>query len=321
MKRIVLFDTSVASSNLGDQIIMDAARKVLAKSFPDAFFLSIQTHDSISRASYKLLQGSQLAIICGTNLLSSNMNIYNQWKVNLFDTAFVKGVILLGVGWWQYQPSPNLYTRLLLKRLLANRRLHSVRDDYTKKQLEAVGITNVVNTACPTMWSLTPEHCRTITSTKAASVVVTLTEYNQKPEFDKPFVQLLRKLYNRIYFWPQQPGDFSYMKLIADHDVHFVPPTIDALDRVLEEEDVDYVGTRLHAGIRALQKRKRSLILAVDNRAKEIAADTNLPVLPREDLSSIESRLTGPIVPDIRLPTAAIQRWTKQITAEIETVT
>lgn len=48
--------------------------------------------------------------------------------------------------------------------------------------------------------------------------------------------------------------------------------------------DIDYVGTRLHGKIRVLNREKRAIILAVDNRAIEIANDTALPVVRREDI-------------------------------------
>jgi hypothetical protein len=43
--------------------------------------------------------------------------------------------------------------------------------------------------------------------------------------------------------------------------------------------DVDFVGARLHGGIRALQRGRRTLTIALDNRAREIAGDTGMPVV------------------------------------------
>ena len=69
----------------------------------------------------------------------------------------------------------------LLKILLSKTYLHSVRDEYTKDMLERIGIKNVINTGCPTMWSLTEEHCKQIPIKKSNSVVFTITDYNKKP--------------------------------------------------------------------------------------------------------------------------------------------
>ena len=38
-----------------------------------------------------------------------------------------------------------------------------------------MGIQNVLNTGCPTMWRLTPEYCATIPTQKAKNVVFTLS--------------------------------------------------------------------------------------------------------------------------------------------------
>ena len=60
-------------------------------------------------------------------------------------------------------------------------------------------INNVINTACPTMWKLTEEHCVQIPQGKAESVLVTFTEYNQNPSLDKQLVELLKQEYKLIY--------------------------------------------------------------------------------------------------------------------------
>ena len=57
----------------------------------------------------------------------------------------------------------------------------------------------------------------------------------------------------------------------------------------------------------------RSLILAVDNRASEIAKDTNLPVLPRGgNLDVLEEQICSAWETQIDLPTTAIRQWKNQ---------
>ena len=41
----------------------------------------------------------------------------------------------------------------------------------TKKRLNSIGIENVLNTACPTMWSLTPSRQLEISSKRSKNVV------------------------------------------------------------------------------------------------------------------------------------------------------
>ena len=64
-------------------------------------------------------------------------------------------------------------------------------------------------------------------------------------------------------------------------NVIIIPRDLEAYERRLIQGNVDYVGTRLHAGIFALNHKVRSIIVAVDNRAIEIAKDTNLPIVRR----------------------------------------
>jgi polysaccharide pyruvyl transferase WcaK-like protein len=315
VKTVSILDTSVCSSNLGDQIIMDSVNKILDGLFENALFIPIQTHDAISKKSHEFLNKSDLIFAGGTNLLSSNMGTirnFRPWEVTLWDSFFIKDIILMGVGWWQYQKRPDLYTKVLYNRLLSKKYFHSVRDSYTEKQLNSIGITNVINTACPTMWSLTEEHCAKIPQKRSDSVLVTFTEYNQRKNVDVGLIELLKQEYREIYFWTQQPKDYNHMREIAGDDVIYLSPSLKALDQMLSNHQVDYIGTRLHAGIRALQHFRRSLILAVDNRASEISKDTNLPVISRDDFDGIRNWINSDYETKIRIPLDNINRWKAQ---------
>ena len=59
-------------------------------------------------------------------------------------------------------------------------------------------------------------------------------------------------------------------------NLEIISPNLRSFDFILENEDIDYVGTRLHAGIRAVQKSVRTFIVTIDNRAKEISKDIYL---------------------------------------------
>lgn len=75
---------------------------------------------------------------------------------------------------------------------------------------------------------------------------------------------------------------------------------------------IDYVGTQLHAGIRALQKKRRSVILGVDNRADEKAKSYNLNVVNRKGFSQITAAITSPLEVDIKLPLDNIAKFKNQ---------
>jgi len=315
MKKITIFDTSILTENMGDFIIMDAVNRELNKIFEsDMIFYSL-THDEISKGTYKLNEISEYSFIGGTNLLSSNMNRYNQWKINLYDSIHLKNIILMGVGWWQYQGKPNLYTRYLLKSVLSNTVLHSVRDSYTENMLHNIGIKNVVNTGCMTMWSLTKEHCSRIPKKKSGNVVFTLTDYNKDIGNDQKLIDILGANYKNIYFWPQGSGDLEYIQsLEGTNHLKIIGGNLPSYDRLLNDDSIaiDFVGTRLHAGIRALQNMRRSIVIGIDNRAEEKSKDFNLKVLPRNEVGSLAEVINSEFVTDIKLNVKNINVWKSQ---------
>lgn len=312
--KLAVFEPRISSENIGDNIIQEHCTSILKDIFGGSMFISMPTRSKLTKPNYRHIKSSNYSFVCGTNLLASNMRKRKQWNINLRDTFYVNNAVLFGVGWWQYQQLPDMYTRLLLTRVLSDSLLHSVRDSYTEKQLRAAGMNNVINTACPTMWGLTPEFCKTIPQTKAKNVVTTLTNYNKNPNSDQAFLNTLLNNYEKVYVWLQAIEDYSYTKSIIKHPrLHFVGPTLSEYDVLLNHNDIEYVGTRLHGGIRALNKGKRSIILAVDNRATEIAKDTNLVVLQRNDAPvTIESIINSKFETKIKLPVENIKKWKSQ---------
>ena len=92
-----------------------------------------------------------------------------------------------------------------------------------------------------------------------------------------------------------------------------VQSDLQSFDAVLEQADLDYVGTRLHAGIRALNKGRRSLIVSIDNRAECIHADTGLPIICRKDISQkLGKRIEEEIHSEITMPKSNISQWMEQ---------
>src|SRR5690606_4652418 len=133
----------------------------------------------------------------------------------------------------------------------------SVRDEYTKQKLEGIGFDNVLNTACLTMWGLTENKCEQIAREKARksrSVVYTLTDYDANHRLDFLSIKILLESYEEVFIWMQGSRDWSYFKQLVDresaffrkhkHAIKIVPPVLSIYDDLLEEGDVDYVGTR-----------------------------------------------------------------------------
>ncbi|MEY3691963.1 MAG: hypothetical protein RLZZ388_134, partial [Bacillota bacterium] len=252
--------------------------------------------------------------VCGSNLIRGKMNrIIKLWDINLRSASIVSPLILVGVGWWKKGDLPNQYSKLLYNRLLDKKMLHSVRDNYTLRQFNEMGFKNILNTACPTMWKLTKDHCKDIPKTKALDVVTTLTDYDKNPVADQQMLNILSKKYRKVYLWLQGVNDFNYANLLSlPTNLELINPNLEDYDAILNQQDIEYVGTRLHAGIRALQKKKRTIILAVDHRALEKKKDFQLTVLDRNDIHLLEGMIDDRFKTDIQLPIDSIQAWKNQ---------
>lgn len=315
MNKVVIFDTAMVSENKGDDIIMESCNNIIDEMFPDSMILRLPTHNKLSREAYRISKNADYEIVCGTNLLSGTFSPwFRTWEIGLKDTRYFQNVCLMGVGWWKYQDKNTAYAIKLWNKLLSKDLLHSVRDSYTEQKMRAMGFSNVINTSCPTMWKLTPEFCRRIPCEKKNKVITTLTCYHPDVEKDRKFISILLTEYQEVYFWIQNTDDYLYLKNVGLTDrVSIIPPSLNALDCALRDDDVEYCGTRLHAGIRALNAGKRSIIIANDNRAKEIARDTGLKIV---EIDKIEEKLAGEInstfSTQIKLPMENIIRWKGQ---------
>ena len=108
------------------------------------------------------------------------------------------------------------YTKDFWNYVLDKNVLHSVRDKLTKIKLAEMGITNVINTGCPTMWRLTETFCNSIPRGKARSVISTVTDYMPDIENDKYMLETLKKNYEHVYIWIQGQKDFEYLRNCID---------------------------------------------------------------------------------------------------------
>lgn len=318
MKKIIRYNPSLCTANMGDFIIFDSIVNELDFLFNNAFNLDISTHLPITYSYTKLLMSikADYKFVCGTNLLMGKLNgIFRQWDINILNAKHLGPVILIGVGWWQYNNKLNNYTKKIYQDILSKDYLHSVRDNYTKEMLEKNGFKNIINTACPTMWKLTEKHCNDITNHKAKNVITTLTDYHRNINEDTALLKILERNYENIYIWIQGSNDYEYLIELQNNlniNLNIINPNLRSYDNILEMDDIEYVGSRLHAGIRALQHKRRTLILAVDNRALEKKKDFNLPVIKRENISELEEIINSNFHTNIKIPTNEINIWKEQ---------
>ena len=168
------------------------------------------------------------------------------------------------------------------------------------------------------MWNLTPQFCSSIPREKAKDVVATITDYRQDKASDRIMFEILQRCYENIYVWIQGKRDEEYIRSLHLSDkVILIPRSLEAYESILTRGNIDYVGTRLHAGIYALNHRIRSIIIAVDNRAIEIARDTNLPIVLRENIQrNLEEFIKSSFSTEVKINSENINRFKRQFGLE-----
>ena len=113
----------------------------------------------------------------------------------------------------------------------------------------------------------------------------------------------------------QGSGDLDYLnQLDSMDDIEIIPGNLASYDSLLQDStiDLDFVGTRLHAGVRAIQNKRRSIILGIDNRAEEKKKDLNLNVLSRSKISELENMINSDFETKINLNQHNIDSWRNQ---------
>jgi len=300
------------SDNLGDLIIENAVLEELEDVFQDWTISKVSTHLRFGPAQRRIVKSADLVLVGGSNLLSSYMDGYFQWDLTLANAFAARGTVLMGAGWWKDQGTPNRYTRILLNLVLSRRFFHSVRDSQTRRHLRDIRIPRVLNTGCPTMWGLAGKDLAALPTSPARQVLCMITDYYPHPGLDRELFSLLKSTYDKVYLWPQGAGDTRYARELG-FDGRILDNSLEALDQLLQAEtDLDYVGTRLHGGIRCLRHGRRSLVLEVDNRAREIGLDSGLPTVRRDDLDGVRNWIRGSAAIRLRIPQEAIRDWKNQ---------
>lgn len=323
MKTIVLFDPSIRSLNKGDEIIMASAENELniANILEGNYVIKCGSHTPAitfyqgtnRNPRVQLYDNAYLKFICGSNLLWKDMMKPRPvLNVNLWNCRLHKGSILMGVGIGQANSKTNLYTKMLYSKILSKSYIHSTRDQATADFLIKLGY-KAIDTGCPTMWRFTPEFCRDIPARKANNVVFTLTDYGKDSKWDQQLIDILVKEYNDVYFWVQGIYDLEYLASFENTEkIQIINPTLKAYSSVLNMDDIEYVGTRLHAGMYAMQHKKRTIILAIDNRVRDLSASYELHTLERSDIDQLPEMINSEFMTNVHLKQENIDRWLAQ---------
>lgn len=321
MKKILLFDTSIATLNIGDEIINISIKRNWPELYKDNYIITFPTHtpsfhwwQNILIKKNKLYSSTNFKFLCGTNIMYTNMlRPEPAWNLFYHNTTIAKGTICLGVGIGVNSKNVTWYSKKLYNKVLSHDFIHSVRDEMTKKMLEKMGFL-VWNTGCPTLWGFTPEFCKAIPSKKAKKAICTLTSYQADVKHDQLMIDILNRNYDEVYFWPQSFEDYNYLQSMEGIDnIKIVGPNLQAYDKILDS-DIDYVGNRLHGGIFAMQHKCRSIIIAIDYRAVEMKKCYSFQCIKRENIREyLEQLINSEWETQIKgIDFDLIERWKKQ---------
>lgn len=311
--KLVLFDPAIGSQNMGDAIIAHYCAKALSEVLAHKDIVHVPTHMLPSENLLSEASRAGTKIVCGTNLMTPHFEEFTNWKLPQNLEGY-RDIVTMGVGWGYYCENTSGISKFVYRTILSRDKLHSVRDSYTEQKFRKMGITNVVNTGCPTLWGLTPELCAWIPQKKAPRVITTLTDYARDADADRLMMDILKKNYEQVIVWLQGAEDFSYLQSLVDlSNVQIIERDPKQYTKALDMGDVDYVGTRLHAGIHAMNRCVRTIILAVDNRATEMGRDFHLPVIQRGHIRThLPEMIAAKWSTNIKLPFDAIHQWKSQ---------
>ena len=308
-----LLDTSIASDNIGDEIIMEAVRRETRRLAPHAYWTTSSTHDGLGPFGRGQVERADWVILGGTNGLYSRFQGEGMvsWTLRGEELSLLKGkLVLWGVGAQGRGESLDPRQGNLLGSLLADAVPHGVRDRSAQLLLEKLG-KNSTWVGCPTLWT---QAGREIGSPeRPGTVCLALTAHRPNRLKDRELLGQLRRVYHRFCFWPQQPRDLDYFRALMGPEeakaVEVLPPNLEALDEFLRTTDADYVGTRVHGGIRAIAHGRWSVLLGIDHRAEEVGGSVGIPVLPREAVGELGNLLARHEPYRIELPAEALQRF------------
>ena len=323
MIRIVEFDTAIGTSNLGDEIILECLREEMKDILSQGFTMRLGTHVANYPRKYMLQQRFKMQFvnhadykfIMGTNLLTSHAK--KTWAQFFINGAYgwpYENAIMAGVGTTFESRKITKYTKKLYGRLLNKNFKHSVRDEEAKELLEQAGI-KAINTGCPTLWNLTPEHCAKIPTKKADRVVFSLSGYTnqKKPRADIKLIRILQENYKELIFWCQTSEDEAYLESFEGMESIRRIYTLKEYASLLDEGNIDYVGTRLHGGVFAMRHYVRSIVIAIDHRARGFYECNNLPICERSALETrLPTMINSEFETDIHIDEAAIHEWKDQ---------
>lgn len=322
MNKIILFNPAGGTLNSGDYIIEKYIKEEMDFLFSDSIIAEIGTHLPVSHLyqnikrniTRKACDEATYKFLCGSSMIKTSLlRLSPDWSLTLSSCPYYHNSIAIGIGMGRNSSYFDPYTRLIYSKIFSKKFIHSTRDETTKKFLEQIGL-KAINTGCATLWGLTDDLCAKIPHQRKNQVIFTLTYNNPSPE-DKILINILSSEYSKLHFWIQGFGDLDYLKSLTDiSNIEIIGHSLSAYENILNsDDDYDYVGTRLHAGIFAIRHKIRTIILSIDNRANAMKETYNLPIIQRNRIQEeLRSYINSSFETDIRIPIDKINCWKEQ---------
>lgn len=330
MEKIILFNPANGTLNSGDFIIEKYLKEEMAFLLSNSTVAEIGTHLPVAHfyqnvkknATRKACDAAKYKFLCGTSLVKTSLLRFSpDWSLTPAACPYYRNAIAIGIGIDANSSCFDFYTRNIYQRIFSRDYIHSTRDDKTKRFLENMGF-NAINTGCPSLWGLTLDFCSEIPHARKQNAIFTLTDYNKCPELDKKMIDILLAEYDTLFFWVQGFNDLEYMRSLTCSDrIKVIGHSLTAYEDVIVKcgGNVDYVGTRLHAGIFAIRHKIRSIIVSIDNRSIDIGETYNIPLIARDDIDDrLRSYINSEFETIITVPAEKINTWKGQFVNSYE---
>ena len=150
-------------------------------------------------------------------------------------------------------------------------------------------------------------------------ILFTLTSYYPDMVADEQLLEtILNSSAKEIYFFPQTKSDTEYLATLPIFKKNIsrfklLNHNISEIHELISTTDFNYIGNRLHCGIKCLAFNRPTIIISVDNRAVEMGKSINLNTAKRDDIPLINKWINAEYIPpQINLPLGDIEQWKKQ---------
>ncbi|HUR65276.1 MAG TPA: polysaccharide pyruvyl transferase family protein [Chitinophagaceae bacterium] len=310
------------SDNIGDVIIFEAIHSILTKLFPQSEIIRVSLHQDLKRKEKDLVKNARYAFVGGSNILTSDIRNFPRLtpvktKGFYFYPGF-KNVIYMGAGWCAYQKKIDWATRIYYRNIMHKNIYHSIRDDYSLHMLNEIGCRNTLFTSCPSTWELKTAY-KNIFQHELNKVLLMFTYYYADRESDNEVIEIILETGTaEIFFFPQCREDTAYLKSLPsykDNSAKFriMSHSLEELHQLVSSVKLNYIGTRLHGGIKCMSLENPAAVIAVDNRATELGKSINLNAVKRKELKGLRKWVNGDLQPGpVVLPTENIKKWQDQ---------